>query len=107
MAWLLAKHNFPLSPNWPIHELTAHVLEDDNLNNLSFLIDTVQDCNTISIALLEIKPLFRITSIKKEKYLVRLLNPARANRQGIRKSYDVEEVIIIEASPSMKGQMIN
>ena len=43
---LLNKHNFPLSPNWTIPELTAHVIEDDNLNNLSFLIDTVQDLAT-------------------------------------------------------------
>ena len=43
---LLNKHNFPISPNWNIHELTAHVIENDNLNNLSFLIDTVQDLAT-------------------------------------------------------------
>ena len=43
---LLNKHNFSLSPNWPIHELTAHVLEEDNLNNLHFLIDTVKELAT-------------------------------------------------------------
>lgn len=43
---LLNKHNFPLSPNWNIHELTAHIIEEDNLNNLAFLIDTVQDLAT-------------------------------------------------------------
>lgn len=43
---LLNKNNFPLSPNWNINELTAQVIEEENLNNLHFLIDTVQDLAT-------------------------------------------------------------
>ena len=43
---LLARHNFPLSPNWTVEELTAHVIEEENVNNLSFLIDTVKDLAT-------------------------------------------------------------
>lgn len=43
---LLNKPNFPLSSNWSIHDLTTHVIEEDNLKNLSFLIDTVQDLAT-------------------------------------------------------------
>lgn len=35
-----------LSSNWSIHDLTTHVIEEDNLKNLSFLIDTVQDLAT-------------------------------------------------------------
>lgn len=43
---LLNKHNFTLPPNWPIQELTAHVLEDENLHNLHFLIDNVKELAT-------------------------------------------------------------
>lgn len=43
---LLNKHNFPLSPNWTVEELTSHVIEDENLNNLAFLIDTAKDLAT-------------------------------------------------------------
>ncbi|CAA0811419.1 Cytochrome C oxidase subunit II-like-transmembrane domain [Striga hermonthica] len=44
----LDKQNFP-HPNWPIKELTAHVLEDENLNNFNILIDTVQDLATYGV----------------------------------------------------------
>jgi len=43
---LLTKHQFPISQNCPIHELTAQVIEEENLNNLNLLIDTVQDLST-------------------------------------------------------------
>ena len=43
---LLNRHNFPLSPNWTIQELTSHVIEEDKVNNLTCLIDTVQDLAT-------------------------------------------------------------
>ncbi len=46
MNSLLLKHNFPLSPNWTIEELTNHLIEEERINNIHFLIDTVKDLAT-------------------------------------------------------------
>lgn len=46
---LLDKHNFSLSPNWNIQELTAQVIEEENLNNINFLLDTVYDLATYGV----------------------------------------------------------
>ena len=45
-ALTLSKHNFPLSPNWTVEELTAHVIEPENLGNLPFLLDALKDLAT-------------------------------------------------------------
>lgn len=46
---LLDRHKFPLGPNWNIHELTAQVIEEENINNLNFLLDTVNDLATYGV----------------------------------------------------------
>jgi len=40
---LLAAHHFPLSPRWTVEELTAQVIDDENLQTLPQLIDTVRE----------------------------------------------------------------
>jgi hypothetical protein len=46
---LLNRHNFPLAPNWNIHELTVQVIEEENVNNLKILLDTVNDLATYGV----------------------------------------------------------
>ena len=46
---LLNRHNFPLGPNWNIHELTVQVIEEENVNNLKILLDTVNDLATYGV----------------------------------------------------------
>ncbi|KAI3666518.1 hypothetical protein L1987_88959 [Smallanthus sonchifolius] len=45
---LLNRHNFPLGPNWNIHELTVQVIEE-NVKNLKILLDTVNDLATYGV----------------------------------------------------------
>lgn len=46
MESLLRKQNFPIGANWTIEELTTEVIEKENVNNLNYLIDLVQDLAT-------------------------------------------------------------